>query len=122
MAVGKVQQVYIPNRKSWRECLEKNHTLEKRWKPFSLNIFLFLVYYKCKGVVFLANEKNGTTFAYKVVNNSQSGGAIYGLGIIGALIYFLQRADTFWAVLLGIAKAIFWPAVILYKTLELLNL
>ncbi|MDP2671787.1 MAG: hypothetical protein Q8P13_05020 [bacterium] len=57
----------------------------------------------------------------KVINNTGSG-AIYGLGIIGALIYFLQRADSFWAVLLGIAKAVFWPAVILYEVLKLLNL
>lgn len=50
------------------------------------------------------------------------GGAIYGLGVIGALIYFLQHANTFLMGLIGIVKALFWPAVIVYKALELLKL
>ncbi len=48
--------------------------------------------------------------------------AIYGLGVIGALIYFIQSAASFWGGILGIVKAIFWPAVVVYKVLELLNL
>lgn len=50
------------------------------------------------------------------------GGAIYGLGIIGALVYYLQHATTFLLVVIGIIKAIFWPAVLLYKVLELLKM
>lgn len=45
-------------------------------------------------------------------------GAIYGMGFIGAVIYFIKTAAGFWAGVLGIIKAIFWPAVVLYKTLE----
>jgi hypothetical protein len=48
--------------------------------------------------------------------------AIYGLGIFGALFYFLQSAATFTAVIVGIFKSIFWPAFLLYKVLTLLNL
>lgn len=48
--------------------------------------------------------------------------AIYGLGVIGALIYFIQSAASFWEGILGIVKAIFWPAVLVYKVLELLKL
>lgn len=48
--------------------------------------------------------------------------AIYGLGIFGALFYFLQGAATFTAVVIGIFKSIFWPAFILFKVLTLLNL
>ena len=70
----------------------------------------------------MANEKNGTTFAYKVVNNSHSSSAIYGLGIIGGLFYFLQTSTSFWDGVLGIVYSVFWPAVLVYKTLELLNL
>jgi hypothetical protein len=58
----------------------------------------------------------------KVVNNNTSSGAIYGLGIVGALIYYMQHADGFWAVIWGIVKAVFWPAVIIYRALELLGL
>lgn len=53
---------------------------------------------------------------------SAGGGAIYGLGVIGAIIYFLQHSNTFAQALWGIVQAIFWPAVIVYKVLELLKL
>lgn len=49
-------------------------------------------------------------------------GALYGIGMIGALIYYLQHATTFLAGLIGIAKAIFWPAVVVYRVFEILNL
>lgn len=48
--------------------------------------------------------------------------AIYGLGIIGAAVYYIQHAATFWIGVLGLIKAIFWPAVVLYKVLELLKM
>jgi hypothetical protein len=50
------------------------------------------------------------------------GDALYGLGIFGAAVYYLQHATTFVAGVLGIVKAIFWPAVVLYKVLELLKM
>lgn len=46
------------------------------------------------------------------------GGAVYCLGFVGALIYFIQSADGFWEVLLGILQAFVWPAYIAYKLLE----
>jgi len=49
------------------------------------------------------------------------GGAIYGLGLIGAAIYFIQHANSFGAGVLGILKAIVWPALFVYKLLELLK-
>jgi hypothetical protein len=49
-------------------------------------------------------------------------GGVYGLGFIGALIYFLQNADTFWIGVLGVLKAIVWPAVLIYKVLQFLNI
>lgn len=56
------------------------------------------------------------------MKNNAGCGAIYGLGMIGALIYFLQHAVTFLAGIVGIIKAVFWPAVLVYKVLELLKL
>jgi hypothetical protein len=50
--------------------------------------------------------------------SSAGGGGIYGLAFIGALIYFLQHAETFWMGVLGVLKAIIWPAMIVYKVLE----
>ena len=48
--------------------------------------------------------------------------AIYSLGVIGALFYFLQNAATFSAVILGIFKSIFWPAFVLFRVLTELHL
>ena len=49
-------------------------------------------------------------------------GGVYGLAFIGALIYFIQHADTFWMGVLGILKAIVWPAILIYKILEFLKM
>jgi hypothetical protein len=44
------------------------------------------------------------------------GGALYGLGIFGALFYYWQQADSFWEYVWAIfPKAIFWPAYIVYE-------
>ncbi len=43
------------------------------------------------------------------------GGSIYGIGGIGALIYFLQSANSFGTVIVGILKAIVWPAFLIHK-------
>lgn len=48
-------------------------------------------------------------------------GAVYGLGFIGAAVYFIQQADSFWMGTLGVLKAIVWPALMVYKLLQLLG-
>lgn len=48
--------------------------------------------------------------------------AIYGLGVVGALFYFLSQATSFGMVLTGIAKAIFWPAILMFKLLTYLQM
>lgn len=42
------------------------------------------------------------------------------MGFIGSAVYYVQHATTFWMVALGLAKALFWPAMIVYKVLPLL--
>ncbi|KKR51318.1 MAG: hypothetical protein UT84_C0001G0003 [Candidatus Curtissbacteria bacterium GW2011_GWA1_40_16] len=59
---------------------------------------------------------------WKGMNCNASGGAVYGLGLIGALIYFLQHATTLTQGLVGIFKAIFWPAYFVYNVFEFLKL
>ena len=46
------------------------------------------------------------------------GNAVYGLGLIGALVYYIQHAHGFWAVVLGILKALVWPAFVVYDLLR----
>ena len=48
-------------------------------------------------------------------------GAVYGLGFIGALIYFISHATGFWMGVLGFFKAIFWPALFIYEIFKYLG-
>ena len=50
------------------------------------------------------------------------GGAVYGLGFIGSAIYFISTATSFWMGVLGILKAIVWPAILAYGLLKSLGL
>jgi hypothetical protein len=54
-------------------------------------------------------------------NNGMLGG-VYGMAFIGALVYYLQHATTLWAGVLGIFKALFWPAVLMYRLLAFLKM
>jgi hypothetical protein len=56
--------------------------------------------------------------AYK----SGGGDAVYGLGLIGALIYYIQHAGSFWLILVGIVKALLWPAFVVYHLLMFFKL
>jgi hypothetical protein len=48
------------------------------------------------------------------------GNAVYGLGLIGALVYYIQAADSFGEGVLGVLKAIVWPAFVVYDLLTFL--
>jgi predicted small integral membrane protein len=54
--------------------------------------------------------------------NASASQPVYGLGFIGALVYYLSHATTFWIGVVGFFKAIFWPAMLVYKLLEYLNM
>ena len=49
-------------------------------------------------------------------------GGIYGMAFIGAAIYFIQHAATFWQGVIGFFKALFWPAILIYKLLDFLKM
>jgi len=52
----------------------------------------------------------------------QGGCGVYGLGLIGAVIYFLQQATTVWEGLIGLLKSLVWPALLIHKLLGFLNI
>jgi hypothetical protein len=52
------------------------------------------------------------------VHGAAPGGFVYFLGFIGALVYFLQAATGFWMGVLGVLKALVWPAVLVYEVLR----
>lgn len=62
------------------------------------------------------------TTNWKNAGNCGGGGAVYGLGLIGALIYFIGTATSFWMGVLGVLKALVWPAMLVYEALTLLAL
>jgi hypothetical protein len=43
-----------------------------------------------------------------------AGGAVYGLGMIGALVYFLRTAESRRDYVLAVGKAVVWPALLVY--------
>ena len=49
-----------------------------------------------------------------------SGGAFYGLGFLGALFYYLSTATSLWAGVVGVVKAILWPAFLIYELMKFL--
>ena len=51
-----------------------------------------------------------------------SNGAVYGLGFIGAAIYFLQQATSLWTGIVCLLKAIVWPAFFVYEALKFLGI
>ncbi len=51
-----------------------------------------------------------------------SSNTVYGLGLIGALVYNWQYADGATEILWGIVKSIFWPALMIYKVLTMLQI
>lgn len=64
------------------------------------------------------NSTNNDCSDKKFTASKGSSGAVYGLGMIGAAIYFIGNAGTFWAGVLGLLKAIIWPLFLVLKALE----
>jgi hypothetical protein len=58
----------------------------------------------------------------KVIYKGASSAPVYGLGLIGAWIYYLSHATTFWIGVLGILKGIIWPAMLVYELLTYLSM
>ena len=57
----------------------------------------------------------------KVIHHSTSSNAVYGLGLIGAAIYYIMQATNFWMGVLGFLKALVWPAFLVYEALKQLG-
>lgn len=55
-------------------------------------------------------------------NYAGASNAVYGLGLIGALVYYLQQASSFQEGAVGVFKAIFWPGFLVYELLGFLGM
>ncbi|MFA5106622.1 MAG: hypothetical protein WC506_06715 [Candidatus Micrarchaeia archaeon] len=73
-------------------------------------------------------EKESKDGCYKGWNfkgpTSNHGGAsaVYILGFIGALVYFLTTATSLWMGVVGVFKAIFWPAYLVFGAMKFLGM
>ena len=56
------------------------------------------------------------------VKESGPAGAVYGLGLLGALVYYISTASGLWNGFLGVLKALVWPAFLVYEALKFLKM
>ena len=56
----------------------------------------------------------------KEVQQNAPAGAVYCFGLIGAAIFYISQATGFWLGVLGILKALVWPAFLVYEALKYL--
>ena len=55
-------------------------------------------------------------------NYSDNDNAVYSLGMLGALVYYISTASGFWVGVLGVLKAIVWPAFVVYDLMKMLHM
>lgn len=58
----------------------------------------------------------------RVIHQGGASEAVYGLGLIGACVYYFGHATTFVAGLIGFLKAIVWPAMLVFEALKYFNM
>ncbi|MFY9172583.1 MAG: hypothetical protein WAO03_05485 [Petrimonas mucosa] len=52
--------------------------------------------------------------------SGSAGDAVYGLGMIGAAVWYISSATTLWMGVLGFLKALVWPAFLVYEAFKAL--
>lgn len=57
----------------------------------------------------------------RVIYRGGSSNAVYGLGLIGAWVYYIGSATTLVDGLIGFLKGIVWPAFMVYDLLKFLQ-
>jgi hypothetical protein len=73
----------------------------------------------------MANEQIPNEKEYqkpKVVYQRSTSEAVYGMGLIGAWIYYISHATTFMLGVLGFLKGIVWPAMLVFEALKYLHM
>lgn len=51
-----------------------------------------------------------------------SSGLVYCLGVMGALVYYISTATSFWNGVLGVLKALIWPAFLVFEAMKFLGM
>lgn len=58
----------------------------------------------------------------KIKENTCSACGIYFLGLIGAAVYFISYATSFWAGVLGFLKAVIWPVFMVFEAFKYMGM
>ena len=53
--------------------------------------------------------------------DSCKGGCSYFLCFVGAAVYYVSISNGFWSAVLGVLKAMVWPAFLIYEILKFLS-
>ena len=72
----------------------------------------------------MAKEEDSAC-TYKHMHKGSSAGAfggVYGLAFVGVAVYYIQQSDGFLMALVGVLKAIVWPALLIYKVFTMLGM
>lgn len=54
-------------------------------------------------------------------NYNCSTNGVYGLGFVGAAVYYISTATGFWMGVLGVLKAVVWPVFLVHGLLKFLG-
>ena len=73
-------------------------------------------------VVIKSGKTNMKNANWKGMQKNSGMGPIYFLGLVGALVYFLQTSTSLVQGLIGVLKALVWPAILVYDIFKLLKL
>ena len=57
----------------------------------------------------------------KNMHSSGPAGAVYGLGLIGAAVYYIGQASGLVEGVIGFLKALVWPAFLVYDLFKFLE-
>ncbi len=68
------------------------------------------------------NDKRMPWWKKERVTCHGSGGALYGLGFLGALVYYITTATSLWEGVIGVLKALLWPAFLVFELLKFLGM
>lgn len=54
----------------------------------------------------------------KQIQNSPQTSVVYAFGLIGAAVYYISTATSFWLGVVGLLKSFIWPVFLVYEVLK----
>ena len=73
----------------------------------------------------MASQKEQVNHDIKVhkhQHHTASASTLYGLGFIGAIVYYFQQSVTITDFLMAILKSLVWPALLVHKVFGVLGM